>query len=82
MHKYVTCVDLLTGHSVKGLFMHNWDEVDETGYCTAELEYTAVQNICQRLDIPCSKVTFVKEYWNDIFRYNQLIAMLFLYISI
>ncbi|XP_065912746.1 tRNA-specific 2-thiouridylase MnmA-like isoform X2 [Dysidea avara] len=55
------------GHWVKGVFMHNWDELDETGHCNAEQEYRAVQNICHRLDMPCSKVTFVKEYWNNVF---------------
>lgn len=59
---------LLTGFSVKGVFMHNWDEADETGYCTTEREYAEVQDICKRLDMPCSRVTFVKEYWNDVFR--------------
>lgn len=59
--------------------MHNWDEANETGYCTTEQEYAQVQDICERLDIPCSRVTFVKEYWNDVFRYfhcaaNQMIV--------
>lgn len=49
--------------------MHNWDEVDETGYCASEQDYATVQDICKRLNIPCSRVTFVKEYWNDVFRY-------------
>ena len=67
-HKVLaTCVSV--GYSVKGMFMHNWDEADETGYCTSEQDYATVQDICKRLDIPCSRVTFVKEYWNDVFRY-------------
>lgn len=59
----------LSGYSVKGVYMHNWDETDESGYCNSEQDYTEVQDICKRLDIACSRVTFVKEYWNDVFRY-------------
>ena len=49
--------------------MHNWDELDESGHCTSESDFTAVQEICSHLEIPCRRVSFVKEYWNKVFRY-------------
>ena len=49
--------------------MHNWDELDETGQCPSEADYSSVQRVCQRLNIPHSKVSFIKEYWNNVFRF-------------
>ena len=48
--------------------MHNWDSLDEVGECSAEEDYSCVQEVCSSLSIPCKKVDFVKEYWNDVFR--------------
>ena len=50
--------------------MRNWDERDETGVCGAAQDLADVQKVCERLDIPCQQVEFVKEYWNDVFRYS------------
>jgi len=38
--------------------------------CTAERDYEHVQSVCHRLNIPCSRVSFVQEYWNEVFRYE------------
>ena len=40
------------GYDVVGLFMQNWDEVDENGCCTAEDDYSDVRRVCSVLDIP------------------------------
>lgn len=48
--------------------MKNWDERDETGNCRAEAEYDHVRKLCAALDITCTRVDFVKEYWNEVFR--------------
>lgn len=48
--------------------MHNWDELDESGHCTSEGDFAAVQEICSHIRIPCHRVDFVKEYWNEVFR--------------
>ena len=49
--------------------MRNWDERDETGHCTADADLHEVEAVCRHIDIPCMQVDFVKEYWNDVFRY-------------
>ena len=48
--------------------MRNWDKRDETGQCSADADYRRVTELCAALDIPCTQVNFVKEYWNDVFR--------------
>ena len=40
------------GYNVVGLFMQNWDEVDENGACTAESDFADVRRVCSVLDIP------------------------------
>ena len=49
--------------------MHNWNELDEeSGQCTSERDFVDVEEICRHIDIPCERVDFVKEYWNEVFR--------------
>ena len=55
------------GYRVIGLFMKNWDELDENGKCTASLEYEDVVSVCKKLDIPHYSVNFVKEYKEKVF---------------
>ena len=50
--------------------MHNWDEVEESGHCKSDSEYEAMKRVCERLGIRSHRVNFVKEYWNDVFRYG------------
>lgn len=48
--------------------MHNWDEVEETGTCTAEADFALVQRICTALSLPPpTRALFVREYWHDVF---------------
>lgn len=49
--------------------MKNWDIRDETGNCTVEKDYKDARWICDKLKIPLIQVDFVKEYWNEVFRY-------------
>ena len=49
--------------------MQNWDELDETGHCSSEADYSSMQRVCQSLGIPHRRVSFVKEYWNNVFRF-------------
>lgn len=57
-----------------GVYMKNWDERDEGGGggggrgCMTEADFSRVQQLCATLDIPCVRVDFVKEYWNEVFR--------------
>jgi len=56
------------GHEVVGVFMKNWDSLEETGRdCQADKEAADAERICQHLDIPFRQVDFVKEYWNEVF---------------
>lgn len=55
------------GHQVLGLFMKNWEEVDERGVCRASEDFADVEDVCQRLDIPYYTVEFVKEYRERVF---------------
>lgn len=57
------------GFDVTGVFMRNWDTVDETGVCTVEQDYEDAQWVCKKLDIPLVEVNFVKQYWNHVFSY-------------
>ncbi|XP_056429668.1 mitochondrial tRNA-specific 2-thiouridylase 1 isoform X2 [Hyla sarda] len=57
------------GYQVTGVFMNNWDVVDEHGMCTAEKDCEDAYRVCQKLDIPFHQVSYVKEYWHDVFSY-------------
>uniref|UniRef100_A0A9L0T4H8 tRNA mitochondrial 2-thiouridylase n=1 Tax=Equus caballus TaxID=9796 RepID=A0A9L0T4H8_HORSE len=56
------------GYQVTGVFMKNWDSLDEHGVCTADKDCEDAYRVCQILDIPFHQVSYVKEYWNDVFR--------------
>lgn len=55
------------GYDVTGLFMKNWEELDEQGVCKASRDYEDVVKVCDQLDIPCYSVNFVKEYQENVF---------------
>ncbi|XP_036762515.1 mitochondrial tRNA-specific 2-thiouridylase 1 isoform X4 [Manis pentadactyla] len=55
------------GYQVTGVFMKNWDLLDEHGVCTADKDCDDAYRVCQILDIPFHQVSYVKEYWNDVF---------------
>ncbi len=57
------------GYNVIGLFMQNWDEVDENGCCTAEDDFADVRRVSATLDIPYYTVNFAKEYMDRVFSY-------------
>lgn len=57
------------GYEVIGLFMKNWDETDEDGYCSAEEDYDDARAVSLKLGIPCYTVNFTKEYWDNVFSY-------------
>ncbi|XP_053775716.1 mitochondrial tRNA-specific 2-thiouridylase 1 isoform X3 [Desmodus rotundus] len=55
------------GYQVTGVFMKNWDAMEEQGVCTADRDCEDAYRVCQVLDIPFHHVSYVKEYWNDVF---------------
>jgi tRNA-specific 2-thiouridylase len=56
------------GYEVTGLFMRNWHETDDAGFCTAEQDFFDVRQVCARLDIPYFVVDFSKEYMDRVFK--------------
>lgn len=57
------------GVDVVGVFMKNWEEQDEGGACTAEVDYADARAVCEQLDIPFYAVNFSKEYYDRVFAY-------------
>jgi tRNA-specific 2-thiouridylase len=57
------------GYDVHGLFMKNWEEDDEDGYCAAEEDLGAARAVAEKLDIPLDTVNFSSEYWDRVFEY-------------
>ncbi|KAM5175432.1 mitochondrial tRNA-specific 2-thiouridylase 1 isoform 2-T2 [Callospermophilus lateralis] len=55
------------GYQVTGVFMKNWDSLDEHGVCAADRDCEDAYRVCQVLDIPFHQVSYVKEYWNEVF---------------
>ena len=65
------CAALLKeqGYNVIGMFMKNWEELDENGNCSATKDYEDVVRVCEKLDIPYYSVEFVKEYKDNVFKH-------------
>ncbi|EOS58276.1 tRNA-specific 2-thiouridylase mnmA 2 [Paenibacillus barengoltzii G22] len=57
------------GYDVIGIFMKNWDDTDEFGYCTAEADAEDVRRVCEQIDIPYYTVNFEKQYYDKVFAY-------------
>ncbi|XP_077356413.1 mitochondrial tRNA-specific 2-thiouridylase 1 isoform X1 [Festucalex cinctus] len=55
------------GYNVTGVFMKNWDSLDESGVCTTEKDCEDAYKVCQMLGIPFHQVSYVKEYWHEVF---------------
>jgi len=56
-----------SGLEVVGVFMRNWDGINETGVCTADQDCLDAERVANHLDIPFHTVDLVKEYWNEVF---------------
>ncbi|MBC2582173.1 tRNA 2-thiouridine(34) synthase MnmA [Clostridium sp. DJ247] len=57
------------GYDVVGMFMKNWNEKNEEGYCTSVEDYEDVVRVCNVIDIPYYTVNFEEEYWDRVFTY-------------
>ena len=57
------------GYQVEALFMKNWEEDDDTDYCSAAVDLADAQQICEVLDIPLRTANFSFEYWDRVFEY-------------
>ncbi|CAG8548842.1 5760_t:CDS:10 [Paraglomus brasilianum] len=54
-------------YNVEGVYMRNWDTVDEKSVCTGDQDWKDVQNVCKQIGIPCRMINFIKEYWIQVF---------------
>lgn len=57
------------GYDVIGIFMKNWDDTDENGFCTATEDYKDVQAVANQIGIPYYSVNFEQKYWDRVFTY-------------
>lgn len=70
-------LDVLTlGYQVTGVFMKNWDSLDERGVCNSERDCEDAYKVCRMLDMPFHQVSYVKEYWHEVFRYGTSLVFL------
>ncbi|WP_440207688.1 tRNA 2-thiouridine(34) synthase MnmA [Actinobacillus pleuropneumoniae] len=57
------------GYQVEGLFMKNWEEDDDTDYCTAAADLADAQAVADKLDMKLHKINFAAEYWDNVFEH-------------
>jgi len=70
---------LRQGYEVEALFMRNWDSAinndflgnpDLTGgVCPQEQDFIDAQDVADKLGIVLHRHDFVKEYWDDVFKF-------------
>lgn len=76
----VSCYLLLKrGYNVIPVFMKNWDSVindDIKGHskkipdgCESNVDYLAAKKVANFFHLKLHKVEFIREYWNDVFKY-------------
>lgn len=56
------------GFDVVGLYMSNWKETDSNGCCTGEQDWSDVQHICAKLNVPYYSADFSKQYMDNVFK--------------
>ena len=57
------------GHEVIGVFMNNWEEEDENGVCTAQVDWADVGRVADIIGIPYYSVNFAAAYRERVFAY-------------
>jgi len=57
------------GYAVSAVFMKNWNEDDQQGYCPAEEDFADASSVAAELGIPFHGVNFAPEYWDKVFAY-------------
>lgn len=60
---------LREGYDVEALFMKNWDEDDDTEYCTAMQDFADASAVAAELGIVLHGANFAREYWDRVFEY-------------
>lgn len=57
------------GYEVIGIFMKNWDDTDERGFCSADEDFRDVRRVCEKIGIPYYTVNFEQQYAEKVFAY-------------
>jgi len=57
----------LMGYDTLGIFMKNWEEIDEHGVCSSEADFQDVISVCEKIDIPYYSLNFSEEYKEYVF---------------
>ncbi len=55
------------GFEVHGVFMKNWEDTYEVGYCTGADDLVDARAVCKTLGIPLHQVNFTAEYQERVF---------------
>ncbi|AEO08061.1 tRNA-specific 2-thiouridylase MnmA [Buchnera aphidicola str. Ua (Uroleucon ambrosiae)] len=55
-------------YKVEGLFMKNWEEDDQQGYCNSAQDLFDAETVCKTLNIYLHKINFSSEYWELVFK--------------
>lgn len=60
--------DQYPDNEVSGIYMENWNDTSNgEGLTCTEREWIDVQKVCQTVGLPCERVNFEREYWNEVF---------------
>ena len=57
------------GYQVEGLFMKNWEEDDDSEYCTAKADLADAESVCRKLGLRLHTANFASEYWDNVFEH-------------
>ena len=57
------------GYQVEGLVRKNWEEDDDTDYCTAAADLADAQAVADKLGMKLHKINFAAEYWDNVFEH-------------
>ena len=57
------------GYDVTGLFMKNWEDDDDSEYCSSRADLIDAVSVADTIDIPIEAVNFAKEYRERVFSY-------------
>ena len=59
----------MQGYKTIGIFMKNWEELDDSGQCSSQKDYEDVTAVAESLEIPYFSINFVEEYRENVFKY-------------
>ena len=57
------------GYEIEALFMKNWEEDDDSEYCTAMRDYEDAKAVADKLGIRLHLANFAHEYWENVFEH-------------